>query len=416
MNALKQREILESFAEVCETNDFSRISLTWSHFFHDLEGARGIFVVDDKNYDKPLLPNDVSFEQKGFLQSLLKSRQLGLIQNAGSPRRATYAGYIFADTNFVSYCNAVYSGRSLGANADAFFAAGDFLMTKRDGLGAACYLNENFGRRHLPEVRNSIKAFTAFKLADAETFHRDRLIRPTVSENRLEEMVTGTMASLETRDFQTLYEPMKQYYLSSRIALTKIAAIDFGPGGRKSAKHKFLKLLEYFDQEFAMLLQTELMVAWRYYELKSQEPFFRTVQRNASDLLGSIHSMSWDLAHWRNVMMLVTALGHLGKDANFPIPYFLTFDRGFASLLRLMQLKGVGFLGSGTRYIAIPDNQTLQSFSATLEAAEHLLTPAAVAERQRRRPAEGELTAHLERLSQTANQELVAMLDTKRSD
>ncbi len=68
------------------------------------------------------------------------------------------------------------------------------------------------------------------------------------------------------------------------------------------------------------------------------------IQRNASDLLGSIHSMSWDLAHWRNIMMLVTANSHHGIDANFPVPYFLTFDQAFATLLRQLQLRGSFFL------------------------------------------------------------------------
>lgn len=411
MSPLKQREVLEAFAEACETNDLARISQTWSHYFHDLEGARGIFVVDDSKYDKPLLPTDVSFKGKCFLTSLLKSRRLGLIQNTGSSRRFNYCWYALADTNFVSYCNVAYSGKSLGPNADAFYAAGDYLMTKRDNLGAMCYLIENFDRRHLPQVKESITAFAAFKFADPEAFCRNRVIHPTVSEKELEEMATGVLVSLETRDFKTIYGPMKLYHLSSCIALTKIAAVDFNSRKGKPAKHKLLKLLEYFDKEVAMLPQIELLVAWRYYELKSQEPFFNTIQRNASDLVGRIRSMSWDLAHWRNALMFVTATGHLGIDANFPIPYFLTFDQGFASLLGQLQLKGVIFLSSGTRYIPIPDNENLQSFSDVLEEAEHLLTPASVADRQRRRPADDALATHFELLARAAQEELVAIIN-----
>lgn len=125
MNPVKQREIIEAFASDCETGDFSQIGRTWSHFFYDLQGARGVFVVGDSKYDKPLLPTDTSFEAKCSLVGLLKSRQIGLIQDARSRRPFNYAGHIFADTNFVSYCNTVYSGKSLGANADAFYAAGD---------------------------------------------------------------------------------------------------------------------------------------------------------------------------------------------------------------------------------------------------------------------------------------------------
>jgi hypothetical protein len=333
-----------------------------------------------------------------------------LIQNAGSPRRFNYCWYGLADTNFVSYCKAAYSGKSLGPNTDAFYAAGDYLMTKKDNLGAMCFLVENFDRRHLPQVKESIKAFGAFKFADPEAFRRNRVIQPTVSDKRLEEMATSVLASLERPDFKTIYGPMKLYHLSSCISLTKIAAIDFSSRKGKPAKEKLLKLLEYFDKEVAMLPQIELLVAWRYYELKSQEPFFNMVQRNASDLLGSIRSMAWDLAHWRNALMLVTATGHLGIDANFPIPYFLTFDQAFAGLLRHLQLKGVIFLGSGTRYIAIPDNQNLQSFSDVVEDAEHLLTPTAVADRQKRRPADDALATHFEVLARAAQEELVAII------
>jgi hypothetical protein len=184
--------------------------------------------------------------------------------------------------------------------------------------------------------------------------------------------------------------------------------LNFGNG--KSAKQKLLSLLEYCHDEVAMLPQTEMLAAWRFYELKSQEPFFKMIQRNASDLLGSIHSMSWDLAHWRNIMTVVTTESHLGISAPFPIPYFLTFDQGFASLLKQLQLKGIIFLVSGIRYIVVPDNHNLQSFSDVLEDAEHLLTPAAVANRQQRRPAHDALAQHFERLAQSTSQELAALI------
>jgi len=410
VNPVKQREIIEAFASDCETGDFSQIGRTWSRFFYDLQGARGVFVVGDPKYDRPRLPTDTSFEAKCSLVGLLKSRQIGLIQDARSTRPFNYAGHIFADTNFVSYCNTIYSGKSLGANADAFYAAGDYLMTKRDGLGAICYLIENFEQRHHPQVKNSIKAFAAFKFADTETFRNDRKIRPTISEDKLNEMATGTLASLETPDFNIIHETMKLSYLSCRVLLTKIAAIELNFGNGKSAKQKLLSLLEYCHDEVAMLPQTEMLAAWRFYELKSQEPFFKMIQRNASDLLGSIHSMSWDLAHWRNIMTVVTTESHLGISAPFPIPYFLTFDQGFASLLKQLQLKGIIFLVSGIRYIVVPDNHNLQSFSDVLEDAEHLLTPAAVANRQQRRPAHDALAQHFERLAQSTSQELAALI------
>jgi hypothetical protein len=412
VDLVKQREVIETFAAASAVGDFSQISRAWSEFFYDLQGARGVFVVNDSKYDKPILPTDTSFEGKCNLIGLLKGRQLGLKQNAGSTRPFRYTWYIFADTNFVSYCNTVYSGKNLGANAEAFYAAGDYLMTKRDGLSPICYLIENFERRHLPQVKSSLKAFVAFKFADADAFRRTRKISPTISEKDLEKTAAGVMASLETCDFKTIYDQMKLHYFLSRIVLAKMAAVDFGPDKGKSAKHKLLKLLEYFDQEMAMLPQIELHAAWRYYEIKSQEPFFKTVQQNAGDLLGSIHSMSWDLAHWRNAMTLTTVHSILGIGAPFPIPYVLTFDHGFSSLLRQLQVKGIIYLDNDRCYISVPDNQNknLQSLSDVLNDAEHLLTPAAVANRQKRRLSDNALLSHFERLAQSASQELAALV------
>ncbi len=230
MNLVKQLEITEAFGSDCETGDFTQIGRTWSRFFYDLQGARGIFVVGDPKYDRVALPMDSSFAGRCNLVGLLKSRHLGLIQNARSTRPFNYAWYAFADTNFVSYCNAVYSGKSLGANTDAFNAAADYLMTKRDSLGAIYYMVENFERRHLPQMESGLKGFVAFKFADEETFRRARTICPTISESELAKMVANVMASLETPDFKSIYEGMKLYYLSSRVVLTKIAAIEFGLG------------------------------------------------------------------------------------------------------------------------------------------------------------------------------------------
>ena len=91
MDPVKQHDILEAFAEACETNDFSRISQTWSRFFHDLEAARGIFVVDDPRCEKALLPTDTLFGGKCALLGLLKGRCLALIQNTGSSRPFNYS-------------------------------------------------------------------------------------------------------------------------------------------------------------------------------------------------------------------------------------------------------------------------------------------------------------------------------------
>ncbi len=211
MNLVKQREIIEAFAADCVSGDFSQISLTWSRFFYDLQGARGIFVVGDSKYDRPALPTDLSFAARGNLVGLLKTRRIGMIQDVRSTRPFKYAGHVFADTNFISYCNTVYSGKSLGAIGDAFYAAGDYLMTNRgelgeirNSLGAMCYLIENFEQRHHPQVKNSLKAFIAFKYADAEAFHRARTICPTVSETELEKMVLEIMAGLETSDFKAI--------------------------------------------------------------------------------------------------------------------------------------------------------------------------------------------------------------------
>jgi hypothetical protein len=77
-----------------------------------------------------------------------------------------------------------------------------------------------------------------------------------------------------------------------------------------------------------------------------------------------------------------------------------------------LQLSGIIYLDNDRCYISVPDNQNknLQSLSDVLKDAEHLLTPAAVANRQKRRLSDNALLSHFERLAQSASQELAALV------
>ena len=411
MEPERREEILGSFANACASGDLSLINHTWSRFYYDLVGAKGVFVVNDSKYEKPLLPLDAIFKSKCFLKGWLKSRRLGLIQNSGSSTPFTYGGYILADTNFVSYCNCVFLGKDLGDNTEAFHAVSNYLMPNRAGLVAICYMVENFHQRTLPQVRESIKAFAAFKFADPEAFSKTGKIVPTISESRLQEIINSVLADMESQDFKTLYERMRQNYLVGKIALTQMAVIEFGSNKQRTLQGKLLELLKFFDKEVSMLPQLELIVACKYFELRNNEPFFKKIQRNSKELLFSINSMAWDIAHWRNAMDLMLVTSVTGNGPYFPIPYFLTFDAGFAALLGQIQLNGVIFHGQNRLYEAIHDLNLFQTLSCVFEGeGEQIISPDAISKRKSRLAAIDNHTTHLEHLVQTCIQKLNTVL------
>src|SRR5205807_7272569 len=96
--AEERRQMLQDFNDLVtyEPDDLLAI---WSRHPQLLDEARGVFVVADPQFDKPLLPGDRDFGGTGFLRNWMADTKLLLIQGSRGNREFDYSAPIFCDTN-----------------------------------------------------------------------------------------------------------------------------------------------------------------------------------------------------------------------------------------------------------------------------------------------------------------------------
>ena len=124
------------------------------------------------------------------------------------------------------------------------------------------------------------------------------------------------------------------------------AGLLFFEGRSKETGTLFSELLKFLHDELGRLPKFEIYVAHRFFLLSSREPF-SPIQQNTMNLDRKIRSIAWDFAHWRSLFeMLAIGASFVGATP-FPIPHFLSFDRGFVKLTETLQLSGLIYATSG---------------------------------------------------------------------
>jgi hypothetical protein len=278
----------------------------------------------------------------------MASKRLLLIQNCERARDRRYSARIFCDSNFVRYCEAFCGQRNLSQNSDAFRRAVEYLLPSAEGISALPYMVENAESRDREKVRATLRAFAAFKLTSPEYFSTHGRFLTTQGKLTADDIADGCLEVIGKADSRILHTWVKDHYLWSRIVLIK-AALLFFEGRCKESGMLFFELLKFLHHELGRLPQFEIYVAHRFFLLSSREPFFSPAQQNTMDLDRQIRSMAWDLAHWRSLFeMLAIGASFVGATP-FPIPHFLSFNRGFVKLTKTLQLSGLIYAASGRR-------------------------------------------------------------------
>jgi hypothetical protein len=335
----KRLDLLEAFANLQTPGDPVEISQVWSRHYCELKESRGVFAVNDPLYEKTI-PGDRDFGCFGFLRCWMSSTRLLLIQNRNSARNFLYSAPIFCDTNFVSFCEAFESGRSLRAHQAAFEQALEFLFPMAFSTNAFPYLIENADNSNREKIRAVLRAFAAFQLTSSESFRTNgRFIRQAVPHSP-EQIADDCLKMMSSPDFKVLHAWMKKYYLWARIILLKSTLLVFHKN-KQTLEGKFYTLLKFLHEEMARLPQFEVLVVYRFFAASSADPFFGHVQQNAQNLDRALTAMSWDLAHWRGLFDMLLITSSLEQSATFPLPHFLTFDKPFVRLIEPLRLDGL---------------------------------------------------------------------------
>src|SRR5437899_447592 len=360
--AEERRRMLQDFADLIVYDPHDLLAI-WSRHSRLLDAARGVFVVADDRYSKPLLPGDRDFGTTGFLRNWMADTTLLLIQDYRGNREFRYSAPIFCDTNFVSFCGAFLARRELGANQTGFLEALKFLSPRSQSLNALPYLVENAQLLESKQLRNALIAFAMFK-ADGEAF-RKRQPSDAKLRSDAEDVVENTLQMMKGPDFKLLHGWAENQFRWSKIVLTEAALLGFDKQLR-TTEERLYRLLEFLHTQLGRIPNFEVYVAYRFFELNAAEPFFNPVQLNAGSLFESLQAMAWDLAHWRVSFDILMIWSYRESEAGFPIPYFLSFDRRFVMLTEIFRLRGLIYTAGRRRSELMYSRSLLEEVSDVL--------------------------------------------------
>ena len=334
----RRRDLIEDFANGALTGDVGTIRRLWSQYSKELGGSRGIFVVDNTAFPRVPLVGDKDFGRSGFLRCWMAGNRLILIRQESEDFR--FSSPIYCDSNFVSLCGAFSAGRDLGTLSGDFKQAIEELLPYASHASAYPYLFETADNSNRDKVRESLVGFACFKLTTPEQFAKTGRFVSRDETSFPDEIADEAMKVTSGPDFATLAKWAANRFLWAKLTLTKAALIHFDRP-QASAGSKLFALLEFLHGELARLHQFDIYAAFRFFELTLNEPFFRGLQRNSPKLNDVLRAMAWDLTHWRIILELLTVESWRSASVPFPIPHFLSFDRGFVSLLESFQFRGL---------------------------------------------------------------------------
>ena len=145
-----------------------------------------------------------------------------------------------------------------------------------------------------------------------------------------------------------------------------------------SEEDKVKALVDFMDNKIFLMLKRELIIAVEYFQKVKKLKFFNKANTDdTNELLKTISNMAWDLTLCRIVLEHnFTILPN--KDADFFIPFFLTFDKGLSEIIDLYPLKAILYSGNDNYPMqAIPvidlDNAILKKYGLEIYFTEEAI-------------------------------------------
>jgi len=288
-------------------------------------------------------------------------------------------GYIIIfDTNFASYVDKVVRGEPLKSQQDEVMRVIDDILYNDLNFDPTFYLVENIKKAYpialgmkdneinsphrfwdlLDEgFRQNIVSLQLFRDVDYLHYRKLRKLKFNIS---YEEAVTRSInlthkfyASSEGQELVSLFLFLEKVILHQLLGILKIQF-----SSRRGAKNKTVEFLEFVQKE-GLYFEREAIVAHKYFQDSKTIRILESVNRGMqTDLWGKIDNLAWDMTAPRFMERMIA----MEAEADFIIPFFLTFDRNLRELIRCYPVKAVIIDRRSGGVLSIPGVRTRDYF------------------------------------------------------
>ncbi|WP_419677563.1 hypothetical protein ACN2EN_07630 [Aliarcobacter lanthieri] len=323
-----------------DINDYFDIWYTNEKF---LTKNKSNILFTQKTYTNHELPNISIFSgYENEFKSLFDNNNLTFlnenIANASKSKitpkfRIDYS--VSMDTQFISYIERYFCNKRF--EDEIKFEEVLYKLIDNDvNLDYIPYLIENMSKgTPIDGIKQNLKEVIRFFCLDKNTSLIIRNMKISNEEDFLKKY-NFIETSLDSNRGKQLYDYFNYFYRVMYLILLNIVYIN---KKENSFIKKIDKLLSFMHYDLSAIFARELIVASKFYELDDKIIFFRKVRDINKKTITKLKNMAWDLALIRFLEGSFSMRPN--PNADFYIPYFITFDKGLSQIIDLFPLKTI---------------------------------------------------------------------------
>lgn len=107
---------------------------------------------------------------------------------------------------------------------------------------------------------------------------------------------------------------------------------------------KELSFVKYFHEQIGILSDRETNLAKLFFNYGTNIKFFGKIQKGRKDIIKNLKNMAWDIFHLQNTF---NNLFIIPKNADFIIPFFISYDQRLKDIAPIYKLKSAAFIKNG---------------------------------------------------------------------
>lgn len=293
-----------------------------------------------------------------FNPSIIKNMQYG--QRA--PLKIDFS--ISFESNSARYLHDYINGRKV--NEETFINTLHTILNNNYNLDPIFYMIENFTKgNETIEFHNNLVSIKKLMTCNMEHYYLTKEIKSIHSDEKIEQIVKEESIYFK-EEFKTIFEIAKKQHIIMKIILLMIIVAKFKIQGKQEEKLKkqFKYFIEFMDKKLKTIFLRELVVVLNYLEYENNKDknknkkykFFDPLNsQEKKTLIRSIDNMAWDFTLARQLEIFFSSKPN--PDADFFIPFLLTYDKGFTEILEDFYCKDFLIFHKEKRNIPIPENE-----------------------------------------------------------
>jgi hypothetical protein len=130
-------------------------------------------------------------------------------------------------------------------------------------------------------------------------------------------------------------EQLRHLYVSIYVCILKCADLELRNPGKRNRFEKMFSLVDFMHHKLHCMMTTILNLAWLWFSAEPEAVFFGRLNAPKRDLIEAGRNIAWDVFHLTRLPQECIQ----PDGADFLVPYFLTFDRKLARVMKSCGLR-----------------------------------------------------------------------------